>query len=56
VYDRGNSGVPGERGCKRKKNNGEISMWERGEGNRYWMEGEERRCNEMREGERKEWG
>jgi hypothetical protein len=28
---RGNSGVPGERECKRKKNDGEIQMWERGE-------------------------
>jgi hypothetical protein len=27
----GSSGVPGERMCKRKKNNGEIWMWERGE-------------------------
>jgi hypothetical protein len=24
VYDRGNSGVPGERECKRKKNDDEI--------------------------------
>jgi hypothetical protein len=24
----GNSGVPGERECKRKKNDGEIQMWE----------------------------
>jgi hypothetical protein len=24
VYERGNSGVPGERQCKRKKNDGEI--------------------------------
>jgi hypothetical protein len=31
VYDRGNSEVPGERECKRKKNDGEIEMWERGE-------------------------
>jgi hypothetical protein len=31
VYDRGNSGVPGERECKSKKNDGEIQMWERGE-------------------------
>jgi hypothetical protein len=31
VYDRGNSGVPGERECKRKKNDGEIEMWEREE-------------------------
>jgi hypothetical protein len=35
-YDRRNSGVPGERVCKRKKNDGEILM--------YWIEGEERRC------------
>jgi hypothetical protein len=28
VYDRGNSGVPIERECKRKKNDGEIKMWE----------------------------
>jgi hypothetical protein len=26
VYDRGNSGVPGERECKGKKNDGEILM------------------------------
>jgi hypothetical protein len=31
VYDRGNSGIPGERECKREKNDGEIQMWERGE-------------------------
>jgi hypothetical protein len=36
IYDRGNSGVPGERKCKRKKNYGEIY--------RCWMKGEERRC------------
>jgi hypothetical protein len=29
--DRGNSGVPGERECKREKNDGEIQMWERKE-------------------------
>jgi hypothetical protein len=28
---RGNSGVPGERKCKKKKNDDEIQMWERGE-------------------------
>jgi hypothetical protein len=44
VYDRGNSEVPGERECKRKKNDGEIQVWEQGERNRYWMEGDERRC------------
>jgi hypothetical protein len=27
----GSSGVPGERECKRKKNNDEIWIWERGE-------------------------
>jgi hypothetical protein len=26
-----NSGVPGETECKRKKKDGEIQMWERGE-------------------------
>jgi hypothetical protein len=26
VYNRGNSGVPGERVCKRKTDNGEIQM------------------------------
>jgi hypothetical protein len=31
VYDRGNSGVPGEREYKRKKNDGEIQIWEQGE-------------------------
>jgi hypothetical protein len=31
VYDKGNSGVPGERECKREKHDGEIQMWERGE-------------------------
>jgi hypothetical protein len=33
MYDRGNSGIPGEREreCKGEKNNGEIEMWERGE-------------------------
>jgi hypothetical protein len=31
VYDRGNSAVSGERECKRKKNDAEIWMWERGE-------------------------
>jgi hypothetical protein len=31
VYDKGNSGVPGERECKREKNGGEIQMWEPGE-------------------------
>jgi hypothetical protein len=30
--DRGNSGIPGERECKREKNDGEIQMWERKEG------------------------
>jgi hypothetical protein len=29
VYDRGNSGKPGE--CKREKNDAEIQMWKRGE-------------------------
>jgi hypothetical protein len=31
VYDRGNSGVLGKREYKRKKNDGEILMWEREE-------------------------
>jgi hypothetical protein len=31
MYDRVNSGVPGEREWKRKKNGGEIQMWERGD-------------------------
>jgi hypothetical protein len=31
VYNRGNSEVPEERVCKRKKND-EIQMWERGKG------------------------
>jgi hypothetical protein len=31
VYDRGNCGVPGERECKRKNDDCEIQMWERGE-------------------------
>jgi hypothetical protein len=31
VYDRENSGVPGNRECNRKKNDGEIQLWERGE-------------------------
>jgi hypothetical protein len=30
-YSRENSGVPVERECKRKKNDGETQMWERGE-------------------------
>jgi hypothetical protein len=34
----------GERECKRKKNDGEIQMWGRGDRNRYWMGREERRC------------
>jgi hypothetical protein len=29
--ERGDSGVPGERECKRKENDGEIQMWKRGE-------------------------
>jgi hypothetical protein len=29
--NRGNSGVPGKRECNRKKNDGEIQVWERGE-------------------------
>jgi hypothetical protein len=50
VCDRGNSGVPGERECEREKNDDEIQMWERGEReNRYWTEGEERRCRMCRE-------
>jgi hypothetical protein len=31
VYDRGNSGVSVQRECKRRKNDGEIQVWERGE-------------------------
>jgi hypothetical protein len=31
VYDKGNSGVPGEKECKREKNDGEIQMREREE-------------------------
>jgi hypothetical protein len=31
VYNRGDSGVPGEREYKRKKNDSEIRKWERGE-------------------------
>jgi hypothetical protein len=50
VYDRGNSGVPGERECKRKKNDGEIQMWEQGE--RKQVCG----SSEMREREGKERG
>jgi hypothetical protein len=30
VRDRENSEVPGERECKREKNDGETQMWERG--------------------------
>jgi hypothetical protein len=42
VYDRGNSGVPRERKCKRKKNNGE----ERKEGAQFAMWNG---CSKMRE-------
>jgi hypothetical protein len=28
----------------REKNYGKIQMWERGETNKYWIEGEETRC------------
>jgi hypothetical protein len=41
VYDRGNSGVPGERECKKQKNAGEILM--EGEERKYRM------CYEKRE-------
>jgi hypothetical protein len=43
MYDRGNSGGPGERECKKEKHDGEIQMWQRGE-RKQWMEGKERRC------------
>jgi hypothetical protein len=44
VYDRANSGVPGERECKREKNDAENQMWERGERQQVLDGGEQRRC------------
>jgi hypothetical protein len=61
VYNRGNSEVPEERVCKRKKND-EIQMWERGKGCRMCYEEREtiehmwNGCSEMREREGKERG
>jgi hypothetical protein len=60
VYDRGNSGVPGERECKERKM---MARFRRGKTRRerekrYWMEEEERRCRmcyEEREGAHVEW-
>jgi hypothetical protein len=47
VYDRGNSGVPGERKCKRKENDGEIHMWERGERKQVLDERRGKKVNEV---------
>jgi hypothetical protein len=44
VYDRGNSGVPGERECKERKMMARFRCGNEERENRYWMEGEERRC------------
>jgi hypothetical protein len=52
---RENSGVPGERECKRKKNDGEIQMWERAERKQVLDERRRKRCRmcyEERERER----
>jgi hypothetical protein len=49
VYDGGNLSVHGERECEREKNDGEIQMQEPGDRDRYWTEGEEKRCRMCRE-------
>jgi hypothetical protein len=42
VYGRGNSGISGERECKREKNDGKIQIWMEEEERRWRMCYEER--------------